>query len=154
MNDRHWMLKAYELAQQAFAEGEVPVGAVVVDAHNQLIGQGYNQTRKNNDPTAHAEIIALRDAAFNQHNYRLNKASLYVTLEPCVMCAGALVHARIERLVFATRDFEVGAAGSVCNVLKGYPWNHQVSIDEGLLEEDCELLLKRFFALRRVKTGD
>lgn len=145
MSDIFWMKQAFELALHAQSKDEVPVGAVLVDAQGILLGSGWNQTRTRNDPTAHAEILALREAAANLENYRLLNATLYVTLEPCPMCAGALVEARIKRLVFATRDFERGAAGSICNLLKGYPLNHRVQIDEGAMEGECRLLLQNFF---------
>jgi len=149
MSDSYWMQQAYELALQAEPLGEVPVGAVLVDECGQAIGRGFNQVITKNDPTAHAEVQALREAAVYQQNYRLLNSTLYVTLEPCVMCAGAMVHARIKRLVFAARDIKVGAAGSVCNVLNGHPWNHPVQIDEGIMVDACAELLSNFFAKRR-----
>ena len=148
VDDTFWMEQAYALAQKANALGEVPVGAVLV-RDNKLIGSGYNQVIQNHDPCAHAEILAIREAALAAANYRLEKSTLYVTLEPCSMCAGALIHARVERLVFACRDFKAGAAGSVFNLLKGYPLNHQVIIDEGFLTAECSDLLKFFFTERR-----
>ncbi|KTC86517.1 tRNA adenosine(34) deaminase TadA [Legionella brunensis] len=148
-NDSFWMTKAYELAVKAKEQGEVPVGAVLIDTDNNLLGYGWNQVLQNNDPCAHAELIAIRKAATQIQNYRLIDTTLYVTLEPCVMCAGALVHARIKRLVFATRDFKAGAAGSVYNLLQGYPLNHQVHIDEGVMQENCAHLLADFFKERR-----
>ncbi len=149
MSDSLWMAQAYQLALTAKEQGEVPVGAVLVGADNHLLGQGWNQVVQHNDPCAHAELIAIRAAAAQVNNYRLVSATLYVTLEPCPMCAGALVHARIARLVFATRDFNSGAAGSVYNLLQGYPLNHQVQIDEGIMEQDCAGLLRDFFRQRR-----
>ena len=149
INDSFWMAQAYELALQAKTEGEVPVGAVLVSADNILVGRGWNQVLQKKDPCAHAELIAIRDAAAHLDNYRLLNTTLYVTLEPCSMCAGALVHARVERVVFATRDFKAGAAGSVYNLLGGYPLNHQVQIDEGLMQQDCANLLADFFRGRR-----
>ena len=149
MNDRFWMQQAYDLAHIAKSQGEVPVGAVLVSDQHQLLGRGWNQVLQTSDPTAHAEIMAIRDAAAHLKNYRLQDTTLYVTLEPCCMCAGALVHARIKRLVFATRDVKAGAAGSVYNLLAGYPLNHQVQIDEGCLQSECALLLTDFFNLRR-----
>ncbi len=112
-------------------------------SNNQRLGQGFNQTISNNDPTAHAEVLAIRDAARNTHNYRLSDTTLYVTLEPCVMCAGALLQARIKRLVFATRDLKAGATGSTYNLL------HHVQIDEGVLQHECADLLSDFFKTRR-----
>lgn len=149
MSDLFWMRQAYQLALKANMQGEVPVGAVLVDASNQLIGEGFNQVIQRKDPTAHAEIVALRQAALIMNNYRLRNTTLYVTLEPCCMCAGALVQARIQRLVFATRDVRAGAAGSVYNLLKGAPLNHFVQIDEGLLQAESALLLADFFMLKR-----
>ena len=143
VTDLDWMKKAYSLALEAEQAGEVPVGAVLVSNQNQLLGQGFNQTISNNDPTAHAEVLAIRDAARNTHNYRLSDTTLYVTLEPCVMCAGALLQARIKRLVFATRDLKAGATGSTHNLL------HHVQIDEGVLQYECAALLSDFFKTRR-----
>lgn len=148
VSDTYWMQRALELALLAQQEGEVPVGAVVV-AGDQLLGEGYNQVLSKKDPTAHAEIIAIRQAAISTDNYRLDKATLYVTLEPCPMCAGAMVHARMHRLVFAARDFKTGAAGSRYNLLRGYPLNHKTVIDEGILEAECSHLLTNFFQSRR-----
>lgn len=148
-SDPFWMKQAYDLAVIAGAQGEVPIGAVLVQDNNQIIGRGWNQVVRTHDPTAHAEIVAIREASVSLQNYRLPNTTLYVTLEPCCMCAGALVHARIQRLVFATRDFKAGAAGSVYNVLQGYPLNHQIQIDEGFLQHDCASLLGDFFKDRR-----
>lgn len=147
--DVYWMTKALALAQKAEEEGEVPVGAVVVDAKQSLIGTGWNQVIQRHDPSAHAEVIALREAALMQKNHRLLEATLYVTLEPCSMCAGLLVHARIHRLVYATRDIKTGAAGSLYNLLNGAHLNHRVLIDEGPLQEPCARLLQQFFEKRR-----
>ena len=149
MSDLFWMKQAFDQALIAGEQGEVPVGAVLVGENNQLLSSGRNQVVQTNDPTAHAEIVALRGAATQLNNYRLENSTLYVTLEPCCMCAGALVHARIKRLVFATRDFKAGAAGSVFNLLKGHPLNHQVHIDDGILQRDCSDLLVDFFKCRR-----
>lgn len=149
MNDLFWMQHAYKLALTAREQGEVPVGAIVVSDDNQSIGRGWNQVIQSHDPSAHAEILALREAAAQLQNYRLLNTTLYVTLEPCCMCAGALVQARVKRLVFATRDFKAGAAGSIYNVLQGYPLNHQVQIDEGVLQQECARLLEEFFKFRR-----
>ena len=149
MHDRIWMQKALELARIAQAQGEVPVGAVLVSDSNQLLGSGWNQVLQKQDPTSHAEIVAIRNAATRVENYRLENTTLYVTLEPCCMCAGALVHARVQRLVFATRDLKAGAAGSVYNLLQGYPLNHSLQIDEGILQQESALLLADFFKARR-----
>ncbi|STY29134.1 tRNA-specific adenosine deaminase [Legionella wadsworthii] len=151
MNDLNWMQKAYEQALVAQTEGEVPVGAVLVSKDNQLIGSGRNCIQYSNDPSDHAEVRAIRAASQQLKNHRLNDSTLYVTLEPCAMCAGLIVHARIKRLVFATRDFKAGAAGSVYNLLQGYPLNHKVLIDEGIMQAECSLLLSDFFMMCRQK---
>ena len=141
MNDLFWMKEALNMALIAREQGEVPVGAILVDDAHQIIGRGWNQVIKTKDPSAHAEIVALRDAAAHLQNYRLLNTTLYVTLEPCCMCAGALVHARIKRLVYATRDPKSGAAGSVFNLLQSQSLNHQVPTDEGILQHECSSLL-------------
>ena len=148
-SDLYWMQQAYDLALIARSQGEVPVGALLVSEDNQLIGRGWNQVIQMNDPTAHAECLAIRTACAHIHNYRLQNTTLYVTLEPCCMCASAIVHARIKRLVFAARDVKAGAAGSVYNLMRGYPLNHQVQMDEGVLQPECTLLLTEFFKSRR-----
>ena len=147
--DRDWMQQAFLLAQQAQQHQEVPVGALIVDDTDHVLGAGFNQVITQHDPTAHAEIVAIRRACQQIHNYRLSQATLYVTLEPCAMCAGAIVQARLARVVFATRDFKAGAAGSVYNLLQGYPLNHRVQIDEGYMQHECAHLLQEFFDLRR-----
>ena len=144
------MAEAYALAVKARACHEVPVGAVLVSADNRVLGRGYNQVITLQDPVAHAEILAIREAARCLGNYRLSDCALYVTLEPCAMCAGAMVQARIGRVVFACRDVKAGAAGSQFNLLKGHPLNHRVVIDEGIMEKECSLLLTDFFSQRRV----
>jgi len=148
-DDVFWMQEALKLAQQAASHQEVPVGAVLVGDHHQLLGQGNNRVIQSNDPTAHAEILAIQQGAQTLRNYRLLNTTLYVTLEPCCMCAGAMVHARIDRLVFATRDFKAGAAGSVYNLLQGYPLNHRIRIDEGVLQAECAHVLTDFFSERK-----
>ncbi len=145
MNDQYWMKQAYEQALLAQSEGEVPVGAVLVSSSDELIGFGRNSIEKSCDPSDHAEVKAIRQASQYLKNHRLLDTTLYVTLEPCAMCAGLIVHARIKRLVFATRDFKAGAAGSVYNLLQGYPLNHRVQIDESIMEHECSLLLSNFF---------
>ena len=145
-NDSEWMLEAYKLALQAQKNNEVPVGAIIVSDDETVIGSGYNQMIQANDPTAHAEIVAIRQAAHNMHNYRLENATLYVTLEPCTMCVGAISHARIKRLVFAARDFKAGAAGSLYNLLP------HIQVDEGYLQQQCSRLLINFFKLRRLRS--
>lgn len=150
MKDKFWMQQAYEQALLAEKEGEVPVGAVLVSAEGELLAAGRNRLQKSCNPCDHAELSVIRDASQFLHTPRLLNTTLYVTLEPCSMCAGAMVLARIKRLVFATRDFKSGAAGSVLNILGGYPLNHQVMIDEGVLQEPCALLLSEFFKKRRL----
>jgi tRNA(adenine34) deaminase len=145
MNDHYFMKEAFLLAQMARKQGEVPVGAVLVDASGEIIGRGFNQVIENNDPTLHAEIQAVRDAAKLKKNHRLLNTTLYVTLEPCSMCAGALVHARIKRLVYATRDFKAGAAGSIYNLMDGTLLNHRIILDEGPMQHECSTLLSDFF---------
>lgn len=150
IDDRYWMQLAYQQALQAQSLTEVPIGAVLVAADNQtLLGQGFNRVISDHDPTAHAEINAIREAAKKVNNYRLLNTTLYVTLEPCSMCAGALVQSRVKRVVFAARDFKAGAAGSICNLLSGHPFNHAVIIDEGILQHECVALLSQFFMQRR-----
>ena len=142
------MHEALVLAQRARDQEEVPVGAVVVQDHK-IIGKGWNQPILNNDPTAHAEIVALRDAANTIGNYRLVDATLYVTLEPCLMCVGAMLHARINKLVFAAYDPKTGAAGSVFNLLEDSQHNHAVKVQGGFMEEKGAKLLQKFFQERR-----
>ncbi len=146
--DERWMKVALALARQAATEGEVPVGAVLV-LDDEIIGQGWNQPITSHDPTAHAEIQALRQAAGHLGNYRLTGAEMYVTLEPCVMCAGALVHARIARLVFGGRDLRFGGVRSKFRVADSDLLNHQVEIVEGVLAAPCVALLEDFFRQRR-----
>lgn len=147
-DDIQFMRRALELADRAAEEGEVPVGAVVVKA-GKIVGEGWNRPIVSNDPTAHAEIQALRQAAERIGNYRLIDTTLYVTLEPCAMCAGAMVHARIQRLVFSARDPKTGAAGSVMNLVQHPQLNHQVDITEGVLAEVSSEKLRQFFRNRR-----
>ena len=142
------MSHALDLARRAQAEGEVPVGAVVV-FNDQCIGEGWNRPIGANDPTAHAEIEALRAACLSAGNYRLPGATLYVTLEPCVMCAGAMVHARIARLVFGARDPKAGAAGSVFSILDNDSLNHRVQVEDGVGAAESAALLQSFFQARR-----
>ena len=149
MDDKHWMQLAYQQALLAKSAGEVPVGAVIVDANQQVIASAHNQVIMPHDPCGHAEILAIRQACQYLSNYRLNDATLFITLEPCVMCAGAIIHARLARVVFATRDLKAGAAGSVYNLMHGYPLNHVVQIDEGVMQQECAALLQLFFRERR-----
>lgn len=152
MIDKFWMQQAYDLAVLAGNEGEIPVGAVLVSGDNILLGSGRNNAIHCHDPSAHAEFNAIRQATQVLQNYRVLDTTLYVTLEPCAMCAGLLVQARIKRLVFASRDFKAGAAGSVFNLLQGYPLNHKVIIDEGIMEHECSALLSDFFKEKRSNT--
>ncbi|VAW92892.1 tRNA-specific adenosine-34 deaminase [hydrothermal vent metagenome] len=148
MNDLKWMKYAFKLALLAEQEGEVPVGAVLVK-DDSIIGEGWNKPIMNHDPTAHAEIIALRHAAEKIQNYRLIDTTLYVTLEPCVMCAGAIVHARVKRVVFATADPRTGAAGSVFSILNSSELNHKVEVAQGELATESAELLQSFFRKKR-----
>jgi tRNA(adenine34) deaminase len=143
-----FMQQALSLARQAEASGEVPVGAVVV-MDGAIIGRGFNSPIAKSDPTAHAEILALREAGAQARNYRLERATLYATLEPCVMCAGALVAARIERLVFGARDVRFGGVRSKFRIADSELLNHRVEIVEGVLAAECVELMKKFFEHRR-----
>lgn len=148
VTDQYWMRHALKLARIAWDEGEIPVGAVLVH-ENRVIGEGWNRPIGHHDPTAHAEIMALRQGGLVLQNYRLLNSTLYVTLEPCVMCAGAMVHSRIDRLVFGARDAKTGASGSLLDIL-GHPgMNHQVRVTEGILAADCSSMLSDFFRARR-----
>lgn len=146
--DIDWMRHALELAARAEAEGEVPVGALVV-RDDQVLGEGWNQPVALRDPTAHAEVLALRAAAQKIGDYRLGGATLYVTLEPCPMCAAAIAHARIARLVFGAWDPRQGAAGSAFNLVATEALNHRVDAFGGVLSEECGAMLKKFFEARR-----
>ncbi|WP_407852478.1 tRNA adenosine(34) deaminase TadA [Bordetella petrii] len=145
------MALALQQAEAAWRVGEVPVGAVVVDARGQVLGTGFNRTITDHDPTAHAEIVALRAAARHLSNYRLPGISLYVTLEPCVMCIGAMLHARLARVVYGAADPKTGACGSVLDVGAVARLNHHTTITGGVLAEPCGDLLRRFFRERRSK---
>jgi len=147
-DDAAYMREALALAAQAAAAGEVPVGAVLVKG-GRVIGRGFNRPISTADPTAHAEIVALREAAAAEGNYRLPGSELFVTLEPCAMCVGALVHARIARVVFGARDPKTGACGSIVDLPAIAHWNHHGSFEGGLLAEECGSMLRRFFAERR-----
>ncbi len=151
MDDSEFMGLALDLAREAGAAGEVPVGAVVV-MDGEVVGRGSNQPIGRHDPTAHAEIMALRDAATRLGNYRLPGSTLYVTLEPCAMCAGAIMHARIDRVVFGARDPKTGAAGSVIDLFAESRLNHHTSVSGDVLAEQCGSLLSGFFAARRGRT--
>ena len=149
-SDENWMRYALQLAQQAALQGEVPVGAVLVQDDN-ILGKGWNQPISLNDPSAHAEMLAMRAAGQVAANYRLPNTTLYVTLEPCCMCAGAMIHARIARVVFGAYDPKTGAAGSLFSVLNDPRHNHQVQISGGVLAEECAELLRTFFRERRLR---
>ncbi len=147
-DDYKWMQKALLQAKKAEALGEVPVGAIVV-LNNQVIGEGFNQSIHNSDPTAHAEIVALRDAATKVKNYRLIGATLYVTLEPCTMCTGALVHSRIQRLVYGTKEPKAGVVSSQAELLDAPYLNYRVAFTGGVCEQQCSELISEFFLRRR-----
>lgn len=151
--DAYWMRKALELAQQGAAAGEVPVGAVVV-LGTEAIGEGYNQPLSSADPTAHAEIVALRQAASHLHNYRIPETTLYVTIEPCVMCTGALIHARVARLVFGALEPRAGAVCSHFQLLDtSGVFNHRIDYQGGVLATECSRLISAFFQSRRKPAG-
>src|SRR5262249_23577970 len=147
-SDERFMLLALAEAQKAEDAGEVPVGAVVVIG-DEVVGSGFNRPISSHDPTAHAEIIALREASRNCGNSRLAGGTMYSTVEPCMMCAGAMIHARIDRLVFGTPDPKAGSAGSIYNVLTDPRLNHRVEVVSGICEDECAALLRAFFAKRR-----
>lgn len=148
VTDEHWMTHALSLAREAERRGEVPVGAVLV-AGERLLGQGFNAPIAASDPTAHAEIAALRRAAAHERNYRLPGSTLFVTLEPCPMCAGAILNARVQRVVFGAYDDKAGAAGSVTDLLGAKVFNHHCRVTGGVMAEHCGRLLKDFFQARR-----
>lgn len=151
MNDQKWMSRALELAQFAAEVGEVPVGAVIVNDDGELLGEAHNSPICANDATAHAEVLAIRAACARAQNYRLPKATLYVTLEPCSMCAGALVHSRVGRIVIAAKEPRAGAAGSVMNIVQHDQLNHRCEVEFGLMADESAALLKSFFKARRKK---
>lgn len=151
MNDADYMREALVLADAAEARGEVPVGALVV-MDGVVIGRGSNQPIGTHDPTAHAEVIALRDAAAGRGNYRLPGATLYVTLEPCAMCAGAIMHARVGRVVYGARDLKTGACGSVVDLFET-KLNHHAEVIEGVMADECGARLSAFFSRRRKTAG-
>ena len=147
--DSTFMRRALDLARQAEAAGEVPVGAVLV-LGGAVIGEGWNRPIGSSDPTSHAEIEALRAGARHLGNYRLGGSTLYVTMEPCPMCAGAMIHARVGRVVYGTKDLRAGAAGTVIDVLGGPAANHRVEVTGGVLTDECRDLLQSFFRARRL----
>lgn len=146
--DHQFMEHALALAHKAEAINEIPVGAVLV-ANGSIIGEGYNQSITLNDPSAHAEMIAIRQAGQFLNNYRLIDCTLYVTLEPCPMCAGLLVHSRVTRLVFGAKDTKTGSAGSVMNITNHQDLNHQVEVESGIKADECSAILSNFFKRRR-----
>ena len=148
IKDEQWMKIAINEAHLAMDENEIPVGAVLVK-DNKLIAQAHNRPIISNDPTAHAEIELLRRAGAKLQNYRLPKSTLYVTLEPCAMCIGAMIHARIERVVFGASDYKSGVCGSSANLLSESFFNHMIKANGGVLEKDCQKILKSFFQARR-----
>ncbi len=150
MSDEDFMRAALTLALQAEQAGEVPVGAVVVK-DGEIIGRGCNGPIGRHDPSAHAEMLALRDAAQHMGNYRLVDCDLYVTLEPCLMCVGAMFHARIKRVVYGASDPKTGAAGSVMNLFEEQRLNHHATVQGGVLAEECGSILRQFFSARRAQ---
>jgi tRNA(adenine34) deaminase len=150
VEDLDYLRAAIAEAQSAEANGEVPVGAIIVH-EGQIISRGQNRVLRDSDPTAHAEIVALREAGLTLKNYRLEDCTLYATLEPCAMCAGAILHARIARLIYAAPDPKAGACGSVLSVMNHPQLNHKVEVVSGLLAEECGQMLTNFFLERRGK---
>jgi tRNA(adenine34) deaminase len=148
LEDLDFLRAAIDEAKAAERDGEVPVGAVVV-FEGAIVGRGNNRVLRDSDPTAHAEVVAMRAAGQTRGNYRLENCTLYVTLEPCAMCAGAILHARIQRLVYAATDPKAGACGSVLSVMNHPQLNHKVQVEAGLLAEECGALLTNFFRARR-----
>ena len=146
--DEQFMRRAIELAREAEAAGEVPVGAVIV-RDGRIVGEGSNRPIGTRDPTAHAEMVALRAAASASESYRLTGTTLYVTLEPCAMCAGSMVHARVQRLVYGATDPRAGAAGSVFDIVRHPALNHRIDCVAGVLADECSIMLREFFAARR-----
>jgi tRNA(adenine34) deaminase len=152
MSDEGFMREALELARQAAAAGEVPVGAIVVQG-GRVIGHGYNRPISSHDPSAHAEIVALRDAAQRLGNYRLSGCELYVTLEPCAMCVGAIIHARLTRVIYGAPDPKTGACGGVTNLMAHTGLNHHTRAAGGVLAEEASAMLRGFFEARRGGVG-
>ena len=148
---RQWMSRAIDLAQIAGDAGEVPVGAVIIDSGGNLIASGENRKERDQDPTAHAEILALQAAAKSLHNWRLNQCTMYVTLEPCPMCAGAIVQARLGMLIYGVDDPKTGAVRTVTNIPDGSASNHRLRVMGGVLESTCRQQLQNWFATRRQK---
>jgi tRNA(adenine34) deaminase len=149
MDDLRWMAEALVEARRAAELGEVPVGAVVVDGAGEIVSRAHNTKETNGDPLGHAEILALRQASARIGGWRLSGCTLYVTLEPCAMCAGALVHSRIDRLVFATEDPKAGFCGSLGNLVQDPRLNHRIEVTSGVMREECAAMLRDFFAALR-----
>src|ERR1700755_1912941 len=152
VEDERWMFEALAAAREAARRGEVPVGACVVSREGELLAAASNRTRTDCDPTAHAEVLALREAARRVGNYRLTGAVVYSTIEPCAMCAGALVQARVARLVYGATDEKAGAVESVFRVCDASSLNHRMELTRGVLEQECRALVQEFFRERRIKT--
>ncbi|HVR29753.1 MAG TPA: tRNA adenosine(34) deaminase TadA [Thermoanaerobaculia bacterium] len=150
MNDLLWMAEAVAEARRAAELGEVPVGAVIVDSAGEVVARAHNTKETNGDPLGHAEILALRRAAARIGGWRLCGCTLYVTLEPCAMCAGALVQSRVRRLVYGTEDPKAGFCGTLGNLVQDPRLNHRLEVDRGVMREECASLLKEFFAALRV----
>jgi tRNA(adenine34) deaminase len=148
---RQWMNHALELARMAGEAGEVPVGAVIVDGSGNIVGEGENRKERDQDPTAHAEIVAIRTATQNLHSWRLHECTLYVTLEPCPMCAGAIAHARLGKLVYGVDDTKTGAIRTVINIPDSAASNHRLQVLGGILESACREQLQQWFASQRLK---
>ena len=147
------MKEALRLAERAAENGEVPIGAVIVH-QNRVIAKSFNQTNLLKDPTAHAEILAITQAAEHLQHDRLLDTELYVTIEPCAMCLGAMIHARVAKLFFGARNVKYGACGSVVNLLKEGRWNHEIAVEEGVLKDDAALILQEFFRSKRKTAGE
>ncbi|ATW26415.1 tRNA adenosine(34) deaminase TadA [Candidatus Formimonas warabiya] len=148
MIDRIYMKEALMEAEKAYAKGEVPIGAVLVFG-GKIIARAHNLKEERKDPTAHAEILAVKEAAASLHNWRLNGSSIYVTVEPCPMCAGALVQARVSTLIFGAWDSKAGAAGSLVNLTQFPQFNHRMEVYGGIMEDECKAIMQRFFEKRR-----
>ena len=156
MNDQdgvRLMLEAFKEAEKGFLEGEVPVGAVMADENGRILAKAHNQSVILGDPTAHAEILVIREAASVRRNYRLNGMTLVVTIEPCFMCAGAALNARIQRLIYGAHDLKAGALGSLYDLAADRRLNHSLKVTSGVMEEECASLMREFFRIRRRKTA-